>query len=56
MPLSSVSRDAIAMAMLPKTQQPWQLLDHEAYLDEPAMGYLGDVKKEAWMGPSSGVR
>ncbi|MEI6082724.1 MAG: phytanoyl-CoA dioxygenase family protein [Verrucomicrobiota bacterium] len=37
-PLDSVNRDAIALAIKPGTQRGWTLHPHEAYQDVPAMG------------------
>ena len=39
-PLDSVGKNAIALAVIPGSQKPWQLVDHEAYFDDPAAGLL----------------
>ena len=41
-PLWPVGREAIALAVMPRTQQGWRLIEHESYFDDPAMGHLGD--------------
>jgi hypothetical protein len=37
-PLHDVGADAIALAVMPRSQQGWQLTTHEQYFDDPAMG------------------
>lgn len=34
--LDDVGKDAIALAMMPRSQQPWTLVPHEEYFDEPS--------------------
>lgn len=41
-PLHDVGRDAIALAVMPGSQQGWQLTPHESYYDEPSMGRMVD--------------
>mgnify|MGYP002639896568 CR=1 FL=1 len=41
-PLHEVGVDAIALAVMPGSQQGWQLTTHESYFDDPAMGRLTD--------------
>ncbi|HCL31942.1 MAG TPA: hypothetical protein DIC52_26390 [Candidatus Latescibacteria bacterium] len=37
-PLHDVGVDAIALAVMPGSQQGWQLTEHESYYDDPSMG------------------
>ena len=41
-PLQAVDRDAIALAIMPGSQQGWQLTEHEAYFDDPPIGRWND--------------
>ena len=47
-PMDSVGKDAIALAVLPGTQKRWQLDEHEAYFDDPAAGLLRNGKFTAF--------
>jgi phytanoyl-CoA hydroxylase len=38
-PFDEVGRDAIALAIMPRTHRDWKLLEHEEYYDDPA--YFG---------------
>jgi len=39
-PLTSVGIDASALAVMPKTHQGWQLVEHEYYYDDPPLGHI----------------
>ena len=39
-PLTSVGTDASALAIMPKTHQGWQLVEHESYYDDPPWGHI----------------
>ncbi|MBJ67947.1 MAG: hypothetical protein CME28_08070 [Gemmatimonadetes bacterium] len=39
-PLTSVGTDANALAIMPKTHQGWQLVEHESYYDDPPWGHI----------------
>ena len=39
-PLTSVGIDASALAIMPKTHQSWQLVEHESYYDDPPFGHI----------------
>ena len=41
-PLQDVDREAIALAVMPSSQQGWQLIEHESYFDDPPMGHVGE--------------
>ena len=41
-PMQPVDRDAIALAVMPGSQQGWQLNDHESYYDDPPLGGIGN--------------
>ncbi|MEE3262691.1 MAG: phytanoyl-CoA dioxygenase family protein [Candidatus Latescibacterota bacterium] len=41
-PLHDVDVDAIALAVMPGSQQGWQLTTHESYYDDPSMGSVVD--------------
>jgi ectoine hydroxylase-related dioxygenase (phytanoyl-CoA dioxygenase family) len=41
-PLHDVGADAIALAVMPRSQQGWQLTTHESYFDDPSMGRMVD--------------
>ena len=52
MPLSSVGWGASCLAMVPKSHKSGKLFEHESYLDDPPMGYLGDgFKREMSITP-----
>ena len=39
-PMSPVGCEAIALAVTPKSQQGWVLIEHESYYDDPPMGRM----------------
>ena len=39
-PMSAVGPEAIALAVMPKSQQGWALIEHESYYDDPPMGRM----------------
>ena len=39
-PLADVGREAIALAVMPGSQQGWKLIEHESYFDDPPMGHV----------------
>lgn len=41
-PMSRVDRDAIALAVMPRSHQGWNLIEHESYYDDPPMGHVRD--------------
>jgi ectoine hydroxylase-related dioxygenase (phytanoyl-CoA dioxygenase family) len=41
-PLQTVERDAIALAIMPRSHVGWKLVEHERYFDDPAL-FAGDA-------------
>ena len=41
-PMSTVGRDAIALAVMPGSHLGWSLIRHESYYDDPSFGHMGD--------------
>jgi ectoine hydroxylase-related dioxygenase (phytanoyl-CoA dioxygenase family) len=41
-PLTDVGVNASALAVMPRSQAGWQLVEHESYYDDPPMGSVGD--------------
>ena len=39
-PLQDVDREQIALAVMPRSQQGWHLIEHESYFDDPPMGHF----------------
>ena len=47
-PMDRVGKDAIALAIIPGSQKPWKLADHEAYFDDPSAGLIRSGKYTAF--------
>jgi len=47
-PMDSAGKNAIALAVIPGSQKPWKLVDHEVYYDDPSLGSLRAGKFRAF--------
>lgn len=41
-PLTEVGPEASALAVMPESHAGWNLVDHESYYDDPALGMMGE--------------